>query len=113
VDLDLSASEINALANLGDGRGRTISQLAAALAAPPTTLTSLLDRLERRGYVTRRPHAADRRSVVIELTKSGRAAAAQIIHTLTDLEHRLMRELPRDVIAGFHTVLDTLSSEES
>jgi DNA-binding MarR family transcriptional regulator len=113
LDLDLSASEINALANLGDGRGRTISQLASASGAPPTTLTSLLDRLERRGYVTRRPRTDDRRSVIVELTDSGRAAAAQIIHTVTGLEHHLMRDLPREVVAGFRTVLDRLSVEES
>ena len=36
VDLDLTASEINALANLADGRGRTVSELGAAAApAPP------------------------------------------------------------------------------
>jgi hypothetical protein len=33
VDLDLTASEIKALANLADGRGRTISELGAAMGA--------------------------------------------------------------------------------
>ena len=35
VDLDLTASEINALANLPDGQGRTVSQLGAAIGAAP------------------------------------------------------------------------------
>ena len=55
ADLDLTASEINALANLADGRGRTVSELGAAAGTRPTTLTSVLDRLERRGYITRGP----------------------------------------------------------
>ena len=113
VDLDLTASEINALANLADGHGRTVSQLGAAVGARPTTLTSVLDRLERRGHVTRGTRAGDRRSVLIELTDSGREAAAVITRTLADLEHHALKDLPAEAIAGFHSVLNALTKEGS
>ncbi|MFF8381522.1 MarR family winged helix-turn-helix transcriptional regulator [Streptomyces sp. NPDC015661] len=113
VDLDLSASEINALANLADGQGRTVSQLGAAVGTRPTTLTSVLDRLERRGHITRGTRAGDRRSVLIELTESGRAAAALIRQTLADLENRALNGLPREAVAGFHAVLNALIEEGS
>lgn len=112
VDLDLTASEINALANLADGQGRTVSQLGSAVGARPTTLTSVLDRLERRGHITRGTLAGDRRSVLIELTDSGRAAAAVIRQTLSDLENRALDGLSRDAITGFYAVLDALIKEE-
>jgi hypothetical protein len=35
VDLDLTPSEINTLANLADGQGRTVSELGAAVGSPP------------------------------------------------------------------------------
>jgi len=111
VDLDLTASEINALANLADGQGRTVSQLGSAVGARPTTLTSVLDRLERRGHITRGTLAGDRRSVLIELTDSGRAAAAVIRQTLAGLEDRALDGLPRDAITGFYAVLDALMKE--
>ena len=113
VDLDLTASEINALANLADGHGRTVSQLGAAVGARPTTLTSVLDRLERRGHVTRGTRAGDRRSVLIELTDSGREAAAVITRTLADLEHRALKDLAAEAIAGFLAVLNALTKEGS
>ena len=113
VDLDLTASEINALANLSDGAGRTVSQLGAAAGTRPTTLTSVLDRLERRGHVTRGTRAGDRRSVLIELTDSGREAAAVITRTLADLEHHALKDLPAEAIAGFHSVLNALTEEGS
>jgi DNA-binding MarR family transcriptional regulator len=113
VDLDLTASEINALANLGDGRGRTVSQLGVAVGTRPTTLTSVLDRLERRGHITRGTRAGDRRSVLIELTDAGRAAAAVITRTLADLEDRALGGLPAEAVTGFHTVLDALVKEGS
>ncbi len=113
VDLDLTTSEINALANLADGHGRTVSQLGVAVGAKPTTLTGVLDRLERRGHITRGTRAGDRRSVLIELTDSGRQAAAAITATLTDLEHRALSNLPAESIAGFHAVLASLIGAEA
>jgi DNA-binding MarR family transcriptional regulator len=113
VDLDLTASEINALANLADGQGRTISQLGAAVGSKPTTLTSVLDRLERRGHLTRTTRAGDRRSVLIELTESGRETAAHISRTLADLERRALDGLPSEAVAGFYSVLDALTKEGS
>jgi MarR family transcriptional regulator, organic hydroperoxide resistance regulator len=111
--LDLTASEINALANLADGTGRTVSQLGAAVGTRPTTLTSVLDRLERRGYITRGSLAGDRRSVLIELTEPGARAAATIRQTLIRLERRALRGLPRDAVTGFHAVLDALTAAGS
>src|ERR1700684_4150810 len=100
VDLDLTASEINALANLADGRGRTVSELGAAAGTRPTTLTSVLDRLERRGHITRRARPARgarpgaRRAVLIELTPAGRQTAATIRQAVAGLEHRALAALP-------------------
>lgn len=108
VGLDLTASEINALANLADGRPRTVSQLGAAVGARPTTLTSVLDRLERRGHITRTARAGDRRSVLIELTDTGRATADTISRTLADLERHALADVPPTAIAGCHRVLDAL-----
>ena len=113
VDLDLTASEINALAILADGHGRTISELGAAAGTRPTTLTSVLDRLERRGHITRGTRPGDRRVVVIELTPSGRLAADTIRQTLVEVEARALDGLPADAVATFHTVLRALAEVPS
>ncbi len=108
ADLDLTASEINALANLADDKPRAVSQLAAEVGARPSTLTSVLDRLERRGHISRGTLAGDRRSVLIELTDSGRATAAAIRDAITHIEHRALGDLPASAVAGFHDVLRAL-----
>jgi DNA-binding MarR family transcriptional regulator len=109
VDLDLTASEINALANLADGRGRTVSELGAAVGTRPTTLTSVLDRLERRGHITRGSRQGDRRAVLIELTDAGRLTAATIRQAITGLEHRALGNLPASAFAALHTALQALT----
>ena len=109
VDLDLTASEINALANLADGRARTVSELGAAVGIRPTTLTSVLDRLERRGHISRGARPGDRRVVLIELTPPGQAAAGTIRAAVTALEARALATLPATALAGFRDALDALT----
>ena len=109
VDLDLTASEINALANLADGRGRTVSELGAAVGIRPTTLTSVLDRLERRGHISRGARPGDRRVVLVELTASGRVAAGTIREAIAALEARALATLPATALAGFRDALDALT----
>ena len=113
VDLDLTASEINALANLADGRGRTVSELGAAVGTRPTTLTSVLDRLERRGHITRGTRPGDRRAVLIELTSSGRLTGTAIRQAITDLEHRALAALTAEEMAGLHAGLHALAEVSS
>ena len=113
VDLDLTASEINALANLADGRGRTVSELGAAVGARPTTLTSVLDRLERRGHITRGTRPGDRRAVLIELTPSGRLTATTIRQAIADLERRALGDLPADAITALRAALELLTDVSS
>ena len=111
--LNLTVAEINALANLADGRGRTVSELGAAVGSRPTTLTSVLDRLERRGHITRGTRPGDRRAVLIELTSSGRLAAATIRQAIAGLEHRALGGLPEDAIACLRAALQALTEVPS
>jgi DNA-binding MarR family transcriptional regulator len=99
VDLDLTASEINALANLADGRGRTVSELGA----------SVLDRLERRGHISRGSRPGDRRVVLIELTASGQATADVIRQAISALEARALAALPAGAVAGLRSALEALT----
>ena len=109
ADLGLTGSEINALANLADGRGRSVSELGRAAGTRPTTLTSVLDRLERRGLITRSPRLGDRRGVLVELTASGRQAAATIRHAITGIEQHALGPLPAETIAALRTALQALT----
>ena len=109
ADLGLTGSEINVLANLADGRSRGVSELGRAARTRPTTLTSVLDRLERRGHITRSPRLGDRRGVLIELTSSGRQAAATISHAITGIEQRALGSLPAEAIAALRTALQAFT----
>src|SRR5256884_7238424 len=76
ADLKLSAAEINALANLGEGGTLNVRQLSERTGTRASTLTGLLDRLESRGYLARELDPADRRSLRPPPPGAGQAASA-------------------------------------
>lgn len=105
---NLSPSEINALANLADGRVRSVGELAAAAGVRPTTLTSLLDRLAKRGYLRRELDPADRRSFQLHLTPAGATAAEAAAAAMTAIEQEAADSLTQADLAGFAKVVAAL-----
>ncbi len=53
----------------------SMGDLAAALGIDRPNATVLVDDLERRGLVRRRPHPTDRRAKLVEATRKGKAVA--------------------------------------
>ncbi|MFM6848725.1 MAG: MarR family winged helix-turn-helix transcriptional regulator [Terrabacter sp.] len=94
----LDAEEFAIYSVLASDQGMTPSELARWMAAPPTTVSSYVKRLERRGHVQRTPHPEDRRSYRIHLTATGRAAhqsAGELfLPTLEEVTRRLGSESP-------------------
>ena len=57
---------------LAGSPGITPSELSRWMAAPATSVSSYVKRLENRGHLTRQPHPKDRRSYRIHLTTAGK-----------------------------------------
>jgi MarR family transcriptional regulator, organic hydroperoxide resistance regulator len=110
ADLNLTAAEINALANLADRGALSVSELSAETGTRATTLTGVLDRLESRGYLTRELDAMDRRSFRLPLTDAGLAVAQRVRAAVTDMEHDALSRLSATQIAGFHAVITALQA---
>lgn len=70
----------------------TQQALATALRALPSRLVALIDELESRGLLERRPHETDRRSYALHLTEAGRSTLQAI--------GRIAREHQQTLLAG-------------
>lgn len=105
ADLNLTAAEINALANLAGRGALNVRELSAETGTRASTLTGVLDRLENRGYLNRELDASDRRSFRLPLTEAGQAAAERIQAAVSDLERDALARLSPTQIAGFHAVV--------
>jgi DNA-binding MarR family transcriptional regulator len=71
--LTLTRTEIGVLAATSE-RAERITDLAAAEGVTQPAITMLVNRLQARGWLRRRPDPSDRRAVRVEATPAGRAA---------------------------------------
>jgi DNA-binding MarR family transcriptional regulator len=106
---DINGRELAVLLVLSDHEPPSQQQAADRLGVDRTTMVALLDALETKGLVTRRPQAGDRRRNVVELTPKGKqvlgdAAAASdeaervLLAALTEQEARQLRALLQAVV---------------
>lgn len=97
---------------LADGAARTQLDVARLLGIDKTTLTALLDRLEKSGMVVRRADPADRRARIPEATEAGRTTWAAVSRARDEVERSLLGDLPADQVRQFREALVRLAGAE-
>lgn len=108
ADLGLSHGEINALAQLEPGTRRTVAELQRATGQRASTLTGILDRLERRGLIERALNPNDRRSFTVGLTDPGAEAAARVTDAVRAMNDRALSAVSQRSAKGFFETLRAL-----
>src|SRR5579863_6415615 len=83
AELDLSPAQCHVLHLIEPGRPVPMGQLAETLACDASNVTGLVDRLESRGLIRRRPSPADRRVKVLDLTPTGLKLRALLVDRMT------------------------------
>jgi DNA-binding MarR family transcriptional regulator len=111
ADAGLRQAEAHILARLARAGDTAIGDLHRSFGHRRSTLTAILDRLETRGLVRRRPHATDRRSVVVALTGPGRTAARRAATAVERIETGIAARVTPAQLEGFHAVLDAIEQE--
>jgi DNA-binding MarR family transcriptional regulator len=76
-ETDLTPPQYQVLDTLWDRDEMPLKDLASACNCTRATITGLIDGLERKGLVARKPNPNDRRSLLAALTDEGRALQGQ------------------------------------
>ena len=115
----LSPAGRQALAVL-EGADRPLSPttIAERLLVTTASMTSLLDTLERRGFISRSPDPADRRKVLVTLTENGRHVVDQFLPQVVAVQTALMADLTEtqrhqllESLATIREAIDTLDAD--
>ena len=112
ADADLSPVQYHVLHLIDPGRPLPMSRLAETLCCDASNVTGLIDRLESRGLVQRRPSAGDRRVKVIHLTPAGSRLRSQFLRRMTTASFPLSR-LSRGQQRALVEILRALVDEKS
>jgi DNA-binding MarR family transcriptional regulator len=105
AEYELSPPQLGALKALDPDQPLAMSQLAGVLGCDNSNVTGIVDRLEYRGLVERRPADHDRRVKLLALTDKGRA----LHDTLAERLHAPPAELAGLSAADQRTLRDILA----
>jgi DNA-binding MarR family transcriptional regulator len=94
--LELAPPDAGILRLLRVEAGPSQQELATRLQIHPSRLVAILDNLEKRGLVERRPHAQDRRLYAIQLTKNGDEILEKIGKVAREHQDALLSGLGKD-----------------
>jgi MarR family transcriptional regulator, organic hydroperoxide resistance regulator len=106
AELDLHPAQAGALLAMQPDTPVPMHELATMLHCDNSNVTGIVDRLEARGLVARRPHERDRRVKHVVLTPLGVAASEQVRATMASAPE-VLRKLP---VADQRALRDILRS---
>jgi DNA-binding MarR family transcriptional regulator len=107
----LTQGEAHILGLLAHSGPANVAELHRGLAHKRSTLTSILDRLAKRGLITRAVGETDRRTFVVRPTAKGRKLAQRVQRHLSALERAVTRRVNAADIRGFKKVVTALEQE--
>jgi len=90
---DITAAQNALLLYLEKNEGASMGAVAAAIGLKNAATSGLVDRMEHKGLIARRPSAQDRRSFELVLQPKGRAIAAE--------SHALIHATNEHLLEGF------------
>ncbi len=113
----VTVAERLVIRTVGRFPGIPAGRLAELLQVEPGTLTGLVKRLERHGYVRRRPDARDGRRVLLGLTSKGRRFDRETLRSVDAALRRALDAVPpaqlRSTRRGLESIAGALAGETS
>ncbi|MEO6530681.1 MAG: MarR family transcriptional regulator [Specibacter sp.] len=112
--MNLNETDFQAMQHLMKQRSMSPGELAKMLHLTAAATTTVIDRLERKGHITRTPHPTDRRRWLISPSEeSVRAAMAKLMPMIMDVDTmvRTYKDDEQAVIVDFLRKVVTSMSE--
>lgn len=113
---DLTPVQYAALVAISTHPGIDATRLSAVIAFDRSTLGNVIERLEAKEFITRKPTLEDRRVKLLYLTKAGAAALDNIMPSVEKAQARMLQPLKpadRKTLLALLTQLVDLNNEAS
>ncbi len=113
---DLTPVQYASLVSIRNHPGIDATRLSAVIAFDRSTLGSVIERLEAKAYVERRPSPGDKRTKLLYLTKAGAALLRDILPSVERAQARMLQPLKpadRKTLLALLTQLVDLNNEAS
>jgi DNA-binding MarR family transcriptional regulator len=108
--LGLTVIEWYILRALYQQDGQHASELARAVGRAATSFTPILDKLQHKGLIERRPDPTDRRAVRIYLTEKGHGLRDGVLKSADRIDKKMQKSASNGSFKEFLAVLATLQT---
>jgi MarR family transcriptional regulator, lower aerobic nicotinate degradation pathway regulator len=111
---DLTPVQFASLVAIHTHPGIDATRLSAVIAFDRSTLGNVIERLETKGFVERKPSREDKRIKLLDLTRSGAALLREIVPSVDRAQARMLRPLKagdRKTLMALMTQLVDLNNE--
>ncbi len=90
----------------GAAQGVGCQEIAQRMITRDPDLTRLLDRMEKRGWISRKRSTEDRRIVRTEITEAGLVLLARLDEPVMQVHHKLLQHLGREKLTQLSQLLE-------
>ncbi|GGO47397.1 MarR family transcriptional regulator [Streptomyces daqingensis] len=105
--LGVNRTDLRCLDLILAGGSLSAGELSVAARLSPAATTSVIDRLERVGYVTRSRDGANRRRVLVAATEAARTAEREVYGPVGEAGRSALRDYDADQLALIGEFLET------
>jgi DNA-binding MarR family transcriptional regulator len=103
--LEVTPIQVMLLFFLQKNDGSSLTQISQGLMLENPTITGLIDRLEKSGYVKRSDHPNDRRVYLVNITEKGNRVANKALPIVKRLNEQIKEGYLKGEIESFKKVL--------
>ena len=103
--VEVTPIQVMLLFYLQKNDGSSLTQISQGLMLENPTITGLIDRLEKSGYVKRSDHPDDRRVYLVYLTEKGKKVANKALPIVKKLNEEIKKGYSREEVENFKKVL--------
>ena len=105
ANMELPPSQVVALVSIEEQGGCALGQLKKEMHVSAPTVSGIIDRLERHGYVIRRQDEKDRRVINVSLTQKGKGIVQKFRGNIEKRWKHILSNMPPEV---GETVIQTI-----
>ena len=103
--IEVTPIQVMLLFFLQQNDGLSLTEISQGLTLENPTVTGLIDRLEKSGYVKRSDHPNDRRVYLVHLTEKGNKVAKKALPIVKKLNEQIKEGYSKEEIGNFTKVL--------
>ena len=113
----VTIAEAHALLEISRADGISQNELTVGLNLAKSTVSRLISKIERRGWVVRQPHEQDRRAYRLFLTAKGREIAQQLARARQSKMDGILAQIPmeqrNDVLKSLDLLVKAIQAGET